>query len=259
MEKLKNNQRLLDFLFENMRETPLVLSYLQGYMGEGWVDNIDNPGCGQILLGDFSIVAGDYQAPLAASLIRNIPDQSNSPWFLIIPENENWGSLVEEEFPKRNYKLTRYALKNDTVFFKEKLQEYVDGLSGEYQLKRIDEQLYQLCLQHPQLKDLCSHFLSARDYVKRGLGFCILHGARVVCGASSYSVYDKGIELEVDTDENYRRQGLASACVSQLILECLDKNIYPRWDAASEKSLAFAQKLGYEFSHTYTAYAIKMQ
>ncbi len=31
-------------------------------------------------------------------------------------------------------------------------------------------------------------------------------------GASSYSVYKGGIEIEIDTSSEYRRRGLATAC-----------------------------------------------
>jgi len=49
---------------------------------------------------------------------------------------------------------------------------------------------------------------------------------------------------------------LAYVCAAKLILECLDRNLYPSWDAQNEISVALAEKLGYHFSHTYTAYEI---
>ncbi|MDD7004979.1 MAG: GNAT family N-acetyltransferase, partial [Clostridiales bacterium] len=40
------------------------------------------------------------------------------------------------------------------------------------------------------------------------------------------------------------------------ILECLDRGLYPSWDAQNLGSLSLAKKLGYEFSHEYPAYEI---
>lgn len=54
----------------------------------------------------------------------------------------------------------------------------------------------------------------------------------------------------------YRRRGLASICGAKLILECLNRNLYPSWDAQNEASAALAEKLGYHYSHTYTAIEI---
>ena len=255
--RLENDRMLIAPFFDSMDDV-LVSSYLQGHMGEGWVDSIEGPSCAQIRLGDFSIVAGNYKSKEAAPMVMNIPEQPTNPWFLIIPQNEGWCKLIEECYPERSHKLTRYALKKDTRFSLEKLQANVNKLDPQYSLASIDKSLYGQCLRHSQLRDLCSHFLSAKDYVARGLGFCILHGKKVVCGASSYAVYDDGIEIEVDTIEDYRRQGLATICASRLILECLQKGKYPKWDAASQKSLVLAEKLGYEFSHEYSAYAIEM-
>ena len=78
----------------------------------------------------------------------------------------------------------------------------------------------------------------------------------LVSGASSYSRYEGGIEIEIDTNEKYRRKGLAYICGAKLILECLKRNLYPSWDAQNKWSLALAEKLGYHYSHTYNAYEI---
>ena len=43
---------------------------------------------------------------------------------------------------------------------------------------------------------------------------------------------------------------------ADLILECLDRGLYPSWDAQNLDSLSLAKKLGYEFSHEYPAYEI---
>ena len=75
-------------------------------------------------------------------------------------------------------------------------------------------------------------------------------------GASSFSTYSGGIEIEVDTRQDHRRKGLATACAARLILACLDRGWYPSWDAQNVWSVGLAEKLGYRFSHTYTAFEI---
>ncbi|OTY76663.1 GNAT family N-acetyltransferase [Bacillus thuringiensis serovar vazensis] len=68
----------------------------------------------------------------------------------------------------------------------------------------------------------------------------------------SYSIYDKGIEIEVATDHNYRRKGLVTIVNAALILYCLEKGIHPNWDAANTTSA----KLGYVFDKAYHTYFV---
>jgi predicted GNAT family acetyltransferase len=79
----------------------------------------------------------------------------------------------------------------------------------------------------------------------------------LVAGASSYSVYSGGIEIEIDTKPEYRRKGLATACGSKLILECLKRGLYPSWDAYDLRSAALAKKLGYQIDRPYVVFIKK--
>ena len=89
-----------------------------------------------------------------------------------------------------------------------------------------------------------------------GLGVVIRKDGHLAAGASSYTAYRGGIEIEIDTKKEYRRKGLACACGARLILECLSRGLYPSWDAQNKWSVALAEKLGYHFSHAYDAYEI---
>ena len=64
------------------------------------------------------------------------------------------------------------------------------------------------------------------------------------------------MEVEVGTRKDYRRQGLALACSAAFLLECLDRGIYPNWDAANEQSVGLAEKLGYVFHREYQVYQL---
>ena len=77
-----------------------------------------------------------------------------------------------------------------------------------------------------------------------------------MAGAASYSRYRGGIEVEVDTHPACQGQGLATAASAALLLACLDRGLYPSWDAHTRQSLALAEKLGYRYSHAYPAYEV---
>ena len=142
------------------------------------------------------------------------------------------------------------------VFDKGKLEKAVASLPEQYTLSMIDERLYQMCMSETWSRDLVSQFPDYEVYRNLGIGAVICKNGMIVSGASSYSRYKEGIEVEIDTKEEYRRKGLAYVCGVKLILECLNRNLYPSWDAHNKGSAALAEKLGYHYSHTYTAIEI---
>jgi len=111
-------------------------------------------------------------------------------------------------------------------------------------------------MQNSWSRDLCSQFSDYKDYEERGIGVAALHKGQVVSGASSYTIYDGGIEIEIDTRKDYRRRGLVLACGARLILDCIEKGLYPSWDVQNRESVALAEKLGYHFDKEYTVFII---
>ena len=101
-----------------------------------------------------------------------------------------------------------------------------------------------------------SSFADKKQYLDLGRGIVILKDDKIVSGASSYTRYKEGIEIEVDTVESERRNHLATIACSALILRCLKENLYPSWDAQNINSVRLAEKLGYEFDHEYVAYEV---
>lgn len=243
-------------LFSDWEET-LIWSCLQGHMGEAWADDTDNPAAAQIITGDFCFFAGDSHCAGARSLVLNIPCDYSRAYIIMVPQNEAWAALIEEAYPGKHEKFTRYAIKKESdVFDRQKLETFARQLPKGYILAPIDERLYNISQNEKWAADFCAQFADFDDYKKRGIGFAILYGNKFVCGASSYTVYDFGIEIEIGTEKAHRRKGLATACAAGLILECLNRGLYPSWDAANKESAALAEKLGYHFDREYSAYEI---
>ncbi|OPX43465.1 GNAT acetyltransferase [Ruminiclostridium hungatei] len=239
-------------LFQGWDET-LIWSCLQGYMGKAWARSGEKPGAAQIITGDFCFFAGQPDD----ELIKNIPGNFPSEYILMIPENHKWAAGIERIYKSRYERFMRYAIKKEPgVFDRKSLGCYIENLSPEYAVKSIDEKIYLKTRRESWSKDLCSQFSTYADYERYGMGFAVFHGDKLVSGASSYTVYRDGIEIEIDTREDYRRKGLALACASRLILECLDRKLYPSWDAANRESVALAEKLGYHFEKEYVTYAV---
>ncbi len=247
----ENTKRIVPF-FENWQET-MIWSYLQGYMGTAWADSNRKPKSVQIVIADFCFFAGEINK----ALVQNKPPQYNSDFIIMIPQNEEWSKLIKEVYGKNAKKITRYAIKKEPdIFDVKKLTEITRAVNKDYDIRLIDRKIYDDTKKNKWSEDLCSQFENYDEYNKNGLGVVALHNGELVSGASSYTVYRDGIEIEIDTREDYRRKGLALICGAKLILECIKRNLYPSWDAHNKESVALAEKLGYNFDKEYTAYII---
>ena len=233
-------------LFEGWNET-LIYSCLQKIMGKIFVTDTDNPVSAMAFVGCFAFLAG---AP-DRELIINKPDG----FVIMTPQDDRWSALIEECYPDAG-KVMRYASRKDTVFDKEFLARTAAGIPKGYVLKKIDPDIYDLCLEDPVTADFVSAFGSKEKYLELGRGMVILKDGKIVSGVSSYTRYKDGIEIEVDTVKSERRKGLASAVCSALILSCLEEGLYPSWDAHDMNSVQLARKSGYELDHEYVAHEV---
>lgn len=188
--------------------------------------------CLQSIMG--SIYADDLDHPTAAmaicgdfaffsgtpnvELVSYKPDWCTQDFIIMVPQNDDWKNAIVQFYGSKSKIVSRYAIKKEPdVFDTEKLEKIISSLPDEYELCIIDEPLYQMCKETSWSTDLVSQF---QNY------------------------------------EEYRRKGLACVCGAKLILECLKQNLYPSWDAQNKASVALAEKLGYHYSHTYTAIEI---
>ena len=233
-------------LFEGWEET-LIYSCLQKVMGKVYVTDLQSPVSAMAFVGCFAFYAGEPD--------RELVSGKPAGFVIMVPQNSAWSSLIEECFPDAR-KVTRCAIRKDTVFDRDKLVEMIKALPAGYELKKIDSDLYDLCLLNPVTADFVSAFGSKERYLELGRGMVILKDRKIVSGASSYTRYKEGIEIEVDTAESERRKGLASAVCAALILNCLDEGLYPSWDAHDMNSVRLAGRFGYEFDKEYTAYEV---
>lgn len=234
-------------LFSGWDET-LIASCLQGVMGKLYGTDPEKPASVAARLGDFAFYAGEPSRELILA--------KPAGFLILVPQNEQWAALMEACFPGQCKRMMRYAIKKDTQFNTDHLLSLVQTLPRGYELRRIDGELYDRCLEAEWSKDFVSVFGSKEDFLEKGLGVVALKDGELAAGASSYSRYREGIEIEVDTRQDQRQLGLATACCARLILDCLERGLYPSWDAQNRISVRLAEKLGYEFSHEYPVYEV---
>jgi len=247
-----NDTKKAEHLFGDWQET-LIWSCLQNIMGNIYVDSFEKPLSALAIIGDFCFFAGLPNE----ELVLFKPKEFVKDFIIMVPQNEKWAELIVKVYGDNAKMIIRYAIKKEhNTFDKEKLQNAIHTLPQEYSLKLIDEDIYDLCRSSDWSMDLVSQYKDYEMYKKLGIGVGVLKDGVLLSGASAYSRYQDGIEIEIDTKETYRRKGLAYVCGAKLILECLERGLYPSWDAQNKWSVGLAEKLGYNYDHEYLAYEI---
>ena len=240
-----NDRSRVEQLFTNQVDS-LVTSCLEGMMDSRiYVTDPENPRSAMAFLACFAFLAGEPDRELASFKPKGVVG--------MVPSSEDWAKLIEACQPDAD-KVTRYAIQKNAQFDRANLEKLVAALPAGYEIKRIDADLYDKCLDIDDFEDGVCHFASKEQYLEMGRGFAAVKDGAPVSVASSYTVFREGIEIEIDTLKEERRKGLAAAVCAKLILSCLDDGLYPSWDAANMDSVRLAEKLGYAFSHEYTCY-----
>ena len=225
-------------------------SIFQGIEGEIYVDNIKNPlfACG--VLKAYCFISGKYNKNNAKDFISWLPNQVR-----IINPSEDWKEFIKEFYEGKYEEYERYCtVKNESNFDYKKLNSYIHRLDKKYKIAKIDEVLYK---QVKESSEQCTTIGMTENYSKNGIGICCIEGNRIIGLATSNIIYEDGIEINIKVNEEKRNEGIATAIASKLIIECIDNNLYPNWDAANSNSVGLAKKLGYKIGASYYVYLIK--
>lgn len=233
----------------------VLRSCLEGHTGKVWVNNEDNPQIAIVVAVDFCYLLGDLNECTAVVVNHEVLEKCKGK--VIITNDDLWISHIKKYCPHEFKKFSRYKMKfePDTIQ-REQLYDYIMALEPNYQIRRHDESIYQKALKDRFTADFCYCFSSAEEFLLHGIGYFILDNGEIASGISSYTYCKGSIEITVGTQMKYRRKGFALACASKLLLECLDRRIYPSWEAANLESVALAEKLGYKLDKEFYAYSI---
>ncbi len=224
---------------------------LDGFMGEVYVDDIQNPTFSLINAGRYSFIDGDCHSEFARFALLKLDLYYNS-----IIANTEWYKLIEEVFENRFEINYRYSLKKDTIFDLNKLEKFSKDIPDGFEIKKIDAEILNT------IKNTDSYVCNigmSDNYEENGLGYVAYKDEKIVGVCTSNFVYKNSLEINLKVDEKYRRMGLATCLAANLIIDINKKNMYPSWDAANLNSLELAKKLGYEFDSKYEVYRIKLK
>lgn len=247
IEKLTDrSQQEISSLFSSIKFLRVYLDWvLKERIGEIWVDNVENTKVALLTTKSISYIVGDIKSEAFSELLEKIPTPNG-----IIYPNSDWKEALKKKLhPKLSF-MTRANLSSDSLDI-----EHVKSLKRTpegFELQEIDKETVE------QNKEKVIHTIgqlagydTVQSYIKNGIGFCIKHNRKVVSAAYSAHPFEREFEIDVWTEDEYRRKGLATAACAALIEYSLENGLIPHWDAQDERSVNLALKLGYSNPERY--------
>ena len=94
---------------------------------------------------------------------------------------------------------------------------------------------------------------SMTKFLKKGKGYCLVHGNEVATVAFSSAVSHDEIDIGIETKEAYRKQGLAAIVAKQMIQYIVEEGKTPTWECyvGNLGSKHTAEKAGFALKKTY--------
>lgn len=242
-------------------------AFLQGVMGRGFTDSLSHPSYGIIQIGDFCFLDGNKEASSDRNILSALNKIFHNPDMIFIPLSKSWNRQFDTT--SAYYRETRYALNKPDIrhFDKNLLISYISQTTydanytkttstNDFIIQPIDEKYYHAVQNHTWSKDFTSNYPDYSTFKRLGFGFLAIERTTgiIAAGASSFSSSHNSIEIEIATNPDYRKRGLATAVSARMVLECIERGKYPSWDAANLISVTIAEKLGYRFQEEYICY-----
>ncbi|HKJ27800.1 MAG TPA: GNAT family N-acetyltransferase, partial [Anaerolineales bacterium] len=209
MQPLLNRKKVAPF-FSDYRWNYLAKAILDGYHGEVRVDDVRQPHVAVLQLSPLPLffLGGDFAHPAARHFIKTLPPRS---LMIFARQTDAWEALCREVHGTKMVSSQRYAFTSENLDI-EHLRPLRDNLPDGFTLKPIDLPLAAQITagKSPLTEDHILTFDSVTDFMKKGFGFVILEGEKIVSIASTFVVCEDGIEIQINTDKKYEGRGLGT-------------------------------------------------
>ena len=203
-------------------------------------------------IGNFLYLAGELDSRFWEDFVR----QYGLDYKIIISEDTKWQDFLHRQVGLISF--TRYSFKDKANFQVEFLNDLVSQLEKGYNIVPIDNHIYDCFSEEEWSQDLQGDFESYQNFtLKGGFGFVIVKNKELIAGISSGLVYQGAVEVEVATRPNEQGNGFAKKLGAAMILESLNRDTFPLWDAHNVASKKVAEFLGYELVGPYEAFELE--
>lgn len=242
-------------LFENFKQAVLPQAVCEAFnVGRVFADDEQNPqnACIWTPVGYYLLALGHGQDLQSMSNLLTeifVPESKSmgETGFLLIAELNDWKEQTSKLLGNRE---VIEIFRRQFVFNAEKFNaNWREKIPAGIELKRVDESLAQQINLPPSWK-------SPADFAAHGIGFALMDGEKIASVCSSVFASSARVEIDIHTEEEYRRRGFASITASALIEETLQQGKQPNWECfwENQESTTLALKLGFEQLSDYPVY-----
>ena len=254
--ELSGKQKVQARVFFTEPHDSLVYTITEGIKGKAY--GAGEPlQCVYLHFGYYSFLAGDATSEAARELVGAIVKLTGGEEVAVVSYGDEWEALLRERYP--NAEIRDRAMMQippqglDCEKIGALLRAYEEGVHGDYVLQRIDRRLYDILRTEEWADGMVTNFDSYEEFAEHGFGYVMCDGEMPVSGCSVYSYYSTGVEIQVDTKEEYRGKGLAKTAAAAMMQECMKRNLRPSWDAANPTSQTIAGHMGFVLGTKYRA------
>ncbi|MHA7963244.1 GNAT family N-acetyltransferase [Paenibacillus sp. CAU 1782] len=175
--------------------------------------------------------------------------------FTLFSSSENWDKRIKELFGAELKQLERYSFDfNENHFLKLSKANLPDN----FQLNKTNEaRLYEN--RNFNIAYIIKYWGSVENFMQKGFGFSVIHNN--VPAGECVSIFSslEYAEIDIITNDHFRGRGVAQFTAEAFIIECLNRNLIPRWDCDVHNlaSINLARKLSFAEPERYSVFVKK--
>lgn len=230
MNKLNKSEynRVAPLLKDIKHNRALIFSIIDSNLNANiFVDNQHNPKAA-LLLWEFSFLLGleennEFNKNIYDYILNNTIQSTEDSELILFLDIKSWPNLVKllNEQGCITIKRKMFSFSPDKFH---KLTKVLSELPHDLTLSTID--------------------INA----SKNIGFCVKKDNKIISSCISVAVGANEAEIDILTDENYRKRGLATIVATAFINHCLNNDMLPVWSCWPERkgSIALANKLGFD-------------
>jgi GNAT superfamily N-acetyltransferase len=170
-------------------------------------------------------------------------DDLLQPQLLYYSELENSPSDITEK--EKSYIIGRTRLTHK--FNPDKFRAFNKNINlpSKYNLRKIDKEI---------LPKIFGRVIpsfswdSEQAFFKGGTGYCLMDGDKFACSSISAFIGNGQIDIGIETNPEYRRQGLGAPTAAAMVRYCLEQGHQPVWGCLQDNvgSALIAKKVGFD-------------
>jgi GNAT superfamily N-acetyltransferase len=245
----------------------------QDCKGNLWVDNMDAPDIAiaeSYAVGGFAFLGNgkstkvflDLKEFLENELFdRLTKDGCECFEFSIESDNKSFRKNILELFQDKTIHTEK-----EFSFRANSIPDNNTSIPNEYHIRKVDHAFWKMLSDGEYENEdlirirLLESWYSFEDFVNKSIAYCTVLGNRIVAVMLGTASFNHVIAIDIETEEEHRKKGLAYAMAAEFITDCLKNNYTPQWDCVESNPASYhlARKLGFEEIRENTVYSFSL-